>query len=122
MALGTFSQTQYVLDFIGDNPGLTQKELNQFIDVSNLRVILKRLRDRGDIVNDQGKYFRVNTPDNKVVDKVVDTLILKREESERQEYLKEFLNVVVESIRSCNDHNIKIQYIQEGRRLVKDLR
>lgn len=118
MTVMTVTQTQYVLDFIGDNPGLTQKELGQFIEVSNLRMVLKRLRDRGDVVVDQGKYFRVSIPDNKVLEK----LILKREDTERQGYLKEFLNVVVESIRNCNDHNVKIQYIQEGRRLVKDLR
>lgn len=112
------SQTKEVLSFITENPGLNQKQLNQFIDVSNLRMILKRLRDRGEVVNDQGRYFRVSIPD----EDVVETLMLKREENERRAYLKEFLDVVVESIRNCTDHNFKIQYIQEGRRLVKDLR
>lgn len=112
------SQTKEVLNFISENPGCTNKQIDYCVEASNVRMILKRLRDRGDIVQDQGKYFRVSIPD----EDVVESLMLKREENERRTYLKEFLDVVVESIRSCTDHNVKIQYIQEGRRLVKDLR
>lgn len=111
--------TQVVRNYISKNPGCTKDDLISDLGVSwnNLKHPISRLTKNGSIDWDNGYYIKILN-----ANMLVDEFNRTSQEFERREYLKNFLSVVIDSIKECSDHTIKIQYIQEGRRLLKELK
>ena len=110
--------TQAIRNYIYSNPGCSKYDLVNDLGFpySKMRMPISKLKNNGEIIIEDGKYNALES-----------IAFLKdynhtSEEFSRRGYLKKLVDVVIVNIHECTDHNIKIQYIQEGRRLLKDLK
>lgn len=110
--------TQAIRNYIFNNPGCNKYDLVNDLGFpySKMRMALSKLKNNGEILIENGCYTALES-----------LAYLKEynqtpEEFSRREYLKKLVDVVITNIQECTDHTIKIQYIQEGRRLLKDLK
>lgn len=110
--------TQAIRNYIYTNPGCSKYDLVNDLGFpySKMRMPISKLKNNGEILIEDGRYTALEG-----------LAYLKEynhssEEFSRRGYLKKLVDVVIVNIHECTDHNIKIQYIQEGRRLLKDLK
>lgn len=110
--------TQAIRNYIYLNPGCTKYDLVNDLGIpyDKMRMPISKLKKNGEILVENGCYS------------ALESLSYLKEynqtpkEFSRREYLKKLVDVVITNIQECTDHTIKIQYIQEGRRLLKDLK
>lgn len=110
--------TQAIRNYIFNNPGCSKYDLVNDLGFpySKMRMAISKLKNNGEILIEDGCYTALES-----------LAYLKEynqtpEEFSRREYLKKLVDVVILNIQECTDHNVKIQYIQEGRKLLKDLK
>ena len=110
--------TQAIRNYIYTNPGCNKYDLVNDLGFpySKMRMAISKLKNNGEIIIEDGKYTALESI------AFLKDYNLSSEEFSRRGYLKKLVDVVIENIQECTDHNIKIQYIQEGRRLLKDLK
>lgn len=110
--------TQAIRNYIYLNPGCTKYDLVNDLGIpyDKMRMPISKLKRNGEILVENGCYSALESLSYlKEYNQTPD-------EFSRREYLKKLVDVVINNIQECTDHSIKIQYIQEGRRLLKDLK
>ena len=110
--------TQAIRNYIYLNPGCTKYDLVNDLGIpyDKMRMPISKLKRNGEILVENGCYSALESLSYlKEYNQTPD-------EFSRREYLKKLVDVVINNIQECTDHNVKIQYIQEGRSLLKDLK
>lgn len=105
-----------VLEYIKNNEGVTKKDIFDNVAVSEgtLKVYLHRLLNKGNIEIVKGLYHYIS--DREVVDRIINADLTKND------YLKSFLDAVVEHIKEYDDPRITLEFIREGRQIIKELK
>lgn len=84
-----------------------------------IRSTLTKLKARGDVIVENGRYYFNDTFDDEII---TETLNIESSKFRKKNIYRKFLQLIVENIEVSTDHSIKIQYIQEGRKLLKEMR
>ena len=110
--------TQAIRNYIYLNPGCTKYDLVNDLGIpyDKMRMPISKWKRNREILVENGCYSALESLSYlKEYNQTPD-------EFSRRDYLKKLVDVVINNIQECTDHNVKIQYIQEGRRLLKDLK
>lgn len=94
---------------------------NHFPDTKEqtIRSTLTKLKASGDVFVENGRYYFNDTFDDEII---TETLNIESSKFRKKNIYRKFLQLIVENIEVSTDHSIKIQYIQEGRKLLKEMR
>ena len=94
---------------------------NHFPDTKEqtIRSTLTKLKASGDVFVENGRYYFNDTFDDELI---TQTLNIESSKFRKKNIYRKFLQLIVENIEVSTDHSIKIQYIQEGRKLLKEMR
>lgn len=94
---------------------------NHFPDTKEqtIRSSLTKLKASGDVFVENGRYYFNDTFDDEII---TETLNIESSKLRKKNIYRKFLQLIVENIEVSTDHSIKIQYIQEGRKLLKEMR
>ena len=84
-----------------------------------IRSALSKLKDSGNVFVESGRYYYHDEFDN---ESITESLNIESSKFRKKNIYRKFLQLIVENIEVSTDHSIKIQYIQEGRKLLKEMR
>lgn len=84
-----------------------------------IRSALSKLKDSGNVFVENGRYHYHDEFDN---ESITESLNIESSKFRKKNIYRKFLQLIVENIEVSTDHSIKIQYIQEGRKLLKEMR
>lgn|GEM_PF-601995 len=113
----------YILEYLKESDyGLTLHDFyRNFPDTKEqtIRSSLSKLKDSGNVFVEKGRYFYQDVFDN---EDIAESLNIESSKFRKKNIYRKFLQLIVENIEVSTDHSIKIQYIQEGRKLLKEMR
>nr|DAQ41849.1 MAG TPA: dissimilatory sulfite reductase D [Caudoviricetes sp.] len=113
----------YILEYLKEaDYGLTLHDFyRHFPDTKEqtIRSALSKLKDSGNIFAEKGRYYFQDVFDN---ESITESLNIESSKFRKKNIYRKFLQLIVENIEVSTDHSIKIQYIQEGRKLLKEMR
>lgn len=84
-----------------------------------IRSALSKLKESGNVFVENGRYYYQDVFDN---EDIAESLNIESSKFRKKNIYRKFLQLIVENIEVSTDHSIKIQYIQEGRKLLKEMR
>ena len=113
----------YILEYLKEAEfGLTLHDFyRHFPDTKEqtIRSALSKLKDSGNIFVEKGRYYYQDVFDN---EDIAESLNIESSKFRKKNIYRKFLQLIVENIEVSTDHSSKIQYIQEGRKLLKEMR
>lgn len=115
--------SHFILEYLKEvEYGLTLHDFyRHFPDTKEqtIRSSLTKLKASGDVFVENGRYYFNDTFDDEII---TETLNIESSKFRKKNIYRKFLQLIVENIEVSTDHSIKIQYIQEGRKLLKEMR
>lgn len=115
--------SHFILEYLKEvEYGLTLHDFyRHFPDTKEqtIRSALSKLKDSGNVFVESGRYYYHDEFDN---ESITESLNIESSKFRKKNIYRKFLQLIVENIEVSTDHSIKIQYIQEGRKLLKEMR
>lgn len=113
----------YILEWLKDEPnGATLREIYYHFPEfkeQTIRSTLSKLKSSEDVFFENGRYYYQDDLDE---ENITQSLNIESSKFRKKNVYRKFLQLIVDNIEVATDHSIKILYIQEGRKILKEMR